>query len=109
MLDAADLGAFVREALRDPETYADEAVELAVDELTFRGMAVRCSVAANALVEATPGPIDKVWKAMSDDIADMFAWFEEDGFEARPDAVRSEYPVEFTTFEEFLARASWLG
>lgn len=107
LLAARDLGAVVAEVFHDPTAYAGGTVPLASDELTPAGMAVRFAEATGADVEAFRVPDEKLRETMGDAVADMFAWFDEEGFGVRPDTIREEHPVAFTSFERYLERAGW--
>ncbi|MCU4742238.1 NmrA/HSCARG family protein [Halobacteria archaeon AArc-m2/3/4] len=108
MLDIDNMGAFVANAFQDPDRYLDEAYELASDELTLRSMAVRFADALGTEVRAQNLSIDDVEEHQGEEYADMFAWFNDYGYESPIADLQADHHVVFSRLEEYLAR-EWSG
>lgn len=107
MVDVADIGAMVAAALRNPDEYVSETVELAGDELTLDAMAVRFAEVVDRDVSAVSVPNQKLRESLGDDYADMFAWFNRSGFDADLTAVRRDHDVASSTFDDYLRENGW--
>ncbi|WP_276255207.1 NmrA/HSCARG family protein [Halomontanus rarus] len=108
MLDIDNLGAFVTNVFADPDQYLGEAYELAGDELTLRAMAVRFADALGTEVRARHLSIDDVEEHQGEEYADMFAWFNDHGYESPIADLQADHHVVFSRLEEYLAR-EWSG
>lgn len=102
-----DIGVFAALAFDDPEGYADRALDLAGDELT---MAETAETLANAIGEnVTYRQVD--WdtyrEQAGDEMADMWRWFQDTGYEADIEELRTMHP-KLIRFQEFLRTAEWL-
>ncbi|WP_162224575.1 NmrA/HSCARG family protein [Halorussus amylolyticus] len=107
MLDVDTLGAFVAEALADPETYLGEAYELASDEHTLESAAETFSDALGREVEPVHVSVHDVREQMGEEYAVMFEWFNEEGYRADIDALRENHDVDFTTLRGYLETSEW--
>ena len=107
LIDVDDIGAFVAEAFADPERYGGESIELAGDEHTLEGMAIRFADVTDVDVVAEHVPVDDVRESLGDEYAEMFEWFNEHGYESELSALRAEHDVDFTRLEEYLGTAGW--
>lgn len=107
MVDVADLGTTVADALGNPEEYVGETVALAGDELTLDAMAIRFGEAVDEDVSAVSVPNEKLRETLGDDYADMFAWFNRTGFDVDLAASRARHDVSFSTLEGYLRANGW--
>lgn len=95
-----DIGAITAMIFDDPEKYAGKEIEIAGDELTLEEMADRFSKALGKEVLYNELPVDVV-RANSPEMADMFQWFIDKGYEADIKNIRTWYPG-LTSFEKWL-------
>lgn len=107
MVDTESLGAFVAEALTDPDRYVGETFELASDELTLEAMASRFADVTGRAIRAQHLTIEQLREAMGDEYAVMFEWFNEHGYEAPLSQLRADHDVGFTRLEIYLEREGW--
>lgn len=104
LLDVENLGAFVAEVFVEPERHAGAAYELASDELTLRAMAVRFADALGIRVDSRNLSMAEVEENQGPESAEMFAWFNDHGYDAPIDALQNDHHVVFSRLEEYLAR-----
>ncbi|WP_158056266.1 NmrA/HSCARG family protein [Halorussus halophilus] len=107
MIDADNIGGFVAEAFADPDRYLGEAYELASDELTVESAAQTFADVLDRPVEPIHVSIDDLREQMGEEMAVMFEWFNESGYEADIEALRANHDVAFSTLEEYLRRHDW--
>jgi uncharacterized protein YbjT (DUF2867 family) len=105
MLAPEDLGAFVRMAFENPRDFLGKAIELAGDELTMPEAALAFSRATGKQVRYEEMPIDTV-RSYSEDMALMFQWFNDRGYQADIGALRSMHPS-MMTLEWWLCKTGW--
>ena len=103
MVDVDSLGAFVTACFVDPDRHVGEAYELASDELTLRGMAVRFADILDRPVRAQHLSADDVRDIQGEEYAVMFEWFNEAGYESPLDELRADFDVAFFRLEEYVA------
>lgn len=107
MIDVTDIGAFAAATLADPDRYIGETVELAGDERTLEAAAEAFSAALANDVEAQHVPIDAAREQMGEDLALMFEWINEYGYEADIDDLERDYRIELTDFETYVSENDW--
>jgi uncharacterized protein YbjT (DUF2867 family) len=107
MLDVRDLGAFIREAFLDSKYYQHRAVELAGDELTLEGLAVRFSDVTDVDVSPTHLSIENVEKQMGEEYAVMFEWYNDRDLQISLSEIRAKHDVNFSRFVEYLVSTGW--
>ncbi|WP_255195486.1 NmrA/HSCARG family protein [Halorarius litoreus] len=105
LLDADDIGKTVAMALADPETFVGETITLAGDNLTLPEMVTAFSEALGT--EITPYSLDvtEYRTVAGDEMADMYAWFEREGYGDHVTDEAREYGIDCTTLAEFLAES----
>ena len=108
ILDVDTLGAFVADCFADPDRHVGETYELASDELTLRGMAIRFADVLETDVRAEHLSIDEVREAQGEEFAVMFEWFNEAGYESPLEELRASHDVDFYRLEEYVA-GEWIG
>lgn len=105
MLAAEDLGAFVTMAFEKPNDFVGKAIELAGDEMTMPHAAEVFSRVLGRPVRFVEMPIEQV-RSFSEDLALMFQWFNEKGFQADIRALRFLHP-QLMTLETWLRKTGW--
>ena len=106
MVAVDDIGAFAALAFARPERWLGSAVELAGDELTMPEAADIFARVAGRPVRYARVPSDEVRRAMGEEAATMFTWFNDAGYAADIPALRALYPP-LTTLERWLRRNGW--
>ena len=104
-----DVGVFAAMAFEDPERWLGREVDLAGDESTMVELAETFGRVIGREVEYVQVPWDEFREAYGEDLAVMYEWFEEVGYEANIAALREEYPNKLTTFERYLRNHGWEG
>lgn len=92
MIAVADIGRFAALAFGDPDTYVGRRLEIAGDELSPAEIARVLGAAVNRRVRYLPMPLIAARLAMGKDMADMFGWFNTDGYRANIPALREKHP-----------------
>ncbi|MEV8588173.1 NmrA/HSCARG family protein [Streptomyces sp. NPDC051180] len=97
LIATSDIGVFAAEAFLNPEEWIGRVVEIAGDDLTGPQMAAAFEAASGVPTRYQQLPIEPL-RANREDLANMFDWFERDGYHAdlpelrkiRPDLVSLE-------------------
>ncbi|MEO8666377.1 MAG: NmrA/HSCARG family protein [Ignavibacteria bacterium] len=97
-----DIGAIVAIVFDDPDKYIGKEIEIAGDELTLKQMAEAFSKSLGKEVGYNEVPVEAV-RENSSEMADMFQWFIDKGYEADINSIKKIYPG-LTTFEEWLKK-----
>lgn len=101
-----DIGAFVAMAFSDPETWIGRAVDIAGDELKLPEVAEKLSKALGHPVVYQQIPLQDFAKVAGDEMAKMYRWFDEVGYDIDIPALRAIYPA-LMTFDDYLATHKW--
>lgn len=101
MIAADDIGAFVAMAFEHPEHWQGRAVDLAGDEISMEEVAQALSRLEGHEVRYIQVPWDEFEKRAGQEMALMYRWFEDVGYEANIPALRRERP-NLMTFERWL-------
>jgi uncharacterized protein YbjT (DUF2867 family) len=105
----ADLGAAVASLLSRQAEFEGRRIELAGDQPTPRQMAQALSSAAGRAVAYRPLPLDVV-AARSADLAAMYRFLSDTGYQVDIAAVQAEFPdVNWTSFTEWVDEAAPTG
>lgn len=107
MIDVDDIGSFVAEAFANPDRYVGEAYELAGDEHTLESAAETFSDVMEREVEPVHVSIDDLRERAGEEMAVMFEWFNEEGYDCDIDALRDGHDVNFSTLEAYLRGHDW--
>ncbi|MFJ4769394.1 NmrA/HSCARG family protein [Streptomyces uncialis] len=99
-----DIAAFAADAFDDPGAWAGRQVEIAGDELTGPQMAEAFARVSGVPTRYEYLPIEKL-RAVRDDLATMFDWFDREGYRADLPELRRLRP-DLITLETWL-RAHW--
>lgn len=105
MLASEDLGVFVTMAFEKPNDFIGKAIELAGDEMTMPQAAKVFSRVMGRPVRFVEMAIEQV-RNFSEDLALMFQWFNEKGFQADIPALRALHP-QLMTLETWLRKTGW--
>jgi uncharacterized protein YbjT (DUF2867 family) len=97
LIATSDIGAFAADAFDDPATWLGRQVEIAGDELTGPQMAEAFELVSGIPTRFEQLPIEAL-RAVREDLATMFDWFDRDGYRAdlhelrriRPDLINLE-------------------
>lgn len=100
MISTEDIGAFAAIVFDNPEEYIGKEIEIAGDELTLKEIAEKFTKALGKEVGYNEVPVDVV-RSGSSEMADMFQWFIDKGYEADIDNLKNIYP-KMTTLEQWL-------
>ncbi|WP_101295113.1 NmrA/HSCARG family protein [Halegenticoccus soli] len=103
MVDVDNVGAIVAEAFGKPDEYVGEVFELASDELTLQAAAARFADVLGVEMAVEHVPIDGLRERRGEEMATMFEWFNERGYDVDLAALRRDHDVAFTRLEEYLA------
>lgn len=106
VVDATDIGRVVARALADPERYVGETVTLAGDDLTLTEMAAAVAEAVGHEVDPVHVPVEEYRATAGDELADMFAWFNDVGYGDDPTADARGFGFEPRSFRAWLAAES---
>lgn len=99
-----DIGAFAALAFAHPSGWKGRAVELAGDERTMDETAEVFGRVLEREVEYVQVPWEAFEEQAGEEMAVMYRWFEEHGYEADLDALREAYPP-LTSLEDYLRTA----
>jgi len=106
-ITVADIGAFVAGVIERNDTVFGRRFEIAGDELTGEEAATILSKVTGREVRYEGFPPD-VLRAQSEDLAQMFEWFDRTGYDADIKSLRRDFPeVTWHTFAEWARRQDW--
>jgi uncharacterized protein YbjT (DUF2867 family) len=103
-----DIGVFAAMAFEEPERWLGREVDLAGDESPMAELAETFGRVLGRKVEYVQVSWEEFREAYGEDLAVMYEWFEEVGYEADIGALREEYPG-LTTFVAYLRKHGWEG
>ncbi|GAC1632488.1 MAG: NmrA/HSCARG family protein [Chloroflexota bacterium] len=100
-----DIGAIVALVFERPQEFLGRSIELAGDELTIPQVAEAMSRATGKTIRFVPLPLEVV-RGFSEDLALMFQWFTDKGYQADIPSLRTLYPG-LTDFTTWLGKNGW--
>lgn len=103
-----DIGRFAAEAFDDPQTWIDQALDIASDEKTMQEFAATFSQVLQRPVSYKQIPFEKIQQSTTAEMATMYRWIMQTGFSVNLQALRSRYPW-LTTQEKYLRLNKWDG
>lgn len=106
MISVEDIGIFARLALELPEQWLGQAVELAGDEPTMTEVATIFSRVLGRQVSYVQVPWDTFHEMAGAEMAEMYRWFNDFGYEANIHALRKINP-HLLTLEQVLRSENW--
>ncbi|WP_282695368.1 NmrA/HSCARG family protein [Streptomyces sp. CC208A] len=101
LIATSDIGVFAADAFEDPEGWLGRTVEIAGDDLTGPQMAAAFEAVSGIPTRFQQLPIEPL-RAAREDLANMFDWFERDGYRADLPALRGRHP-DLVSLESWLA------
>ena len=106
-IPVGDIASFVLMALEDPSRFTGKRFDIASDELTGKRAGEVLSGVIGHPIDFVQTPIAGA-RAMSEDVALMYEWFDEVGYSADIPSLRREYPeVGWRTFEQWAEEQDW--
>jgi len=103
----ADIGAFAILVIENPSRFLGKRIDIASDDLTGEEAAEILSRVTGRKLTYFEVPIEQV-RAMSEDFAIMYEWFNRVGYQMDIAALRRDYPeVKWHTFETWAKRQDW--
>jgi uncharacterized protein YbjT (DUF2867 family) len=102
----SDIGGLAAMAFEHRDHWQGRAVELAGDDRTMTDMVAAFSRKIVHEVTYQQVPWDQYEQTAGPEWAIMFRWFEDHGYEANIEALRSEYP-QLTNLDQWLNRQDW--
>ncbi len=107
MISVHDIGEFVSAAFRSADPYLRQTIEIAGDELTIPDALGVISRVTNHPVRYEALPDDMLERAVGEDMAKMYRWFNEVGYSVDIPAIKKTWRVPLSTFREFASRTPW--
>jgi uncharacterized protein YbjT (DUF2867 family) len=106
MIAVKDIGKFVAAAFSEPDVFISKEIELAGDALTFPDVASIMSRVLGKPVEYVRLDINAYEEIAGKEYALMVNWFNKVGYNVDIDALRTNYDIELTTFEEWMQQTN---
>ncbi|HAM36049.1 MAG TPA: hypothetical protein DEB40_05285 [Elusimicrobia bacterium] len=107
MIALRDIGDYAAAAFSQPEKFLGAEIELAGDILTFPQAAEMLSKSMRQEVIFQQIPEDQAEKMVGRDMALMYKWFNDVGYNVDIRLLEQTYGIIATTFAEVLANAEW--
>ncbi len=105
MVALADIGEFASEAFLRPNDFIGKKIDLAGDALTLPEVAARIARTLNRPVRYEQIPDDKAEAAVGHDFAEMYRWFNREGYRVDIEALKRTYGIPLTSFDRYLSRS----
>lgn len=105
MICVNDVGEFCCEAFRRPEEFIGAEIDLAGDRRRVKDAVAELSCTMNRPIRYRRIPDDEAEDLLGDDVATMYGWLNEDGFDVDIEALRRRYGIPLTSFSRFLGRS----
>ena len=107
MISSADIGKFAAHVIDQGAHLFGRRIEIAGDALTGSDIAAGLSTAAGKPIEFEVQPIEEV-RAMGEDMAKMFEWFESTGYNVQVKDLHAEFNnVDWTSFDDWAGKQDW--
>ncbi len=103
-----DIGIFAVMAFANPKKWLNQAIEIAGDELTMSATAETFSQALDTKIDYVQVPWDKFEKQAGSEMATMYRWFEEKGYQTDIKALRDIHPG-LKDLTSFLRTQDWVS
>ena len=107
MVDVDDVGRATARVLADPSEFAGEGFDLAGDEHTLSEMARILSEVTGTDVRPASVSIEDAREEMGDAMAELFQWFNDEGYAVDIERTERRFGFEFTSFREYLEKNGW--
>jgi len=105
MICVEDIGEFAAEAFLDPERFLGEEIDLAGDERKIRDAVSELSCTLNRTIRYEWIPEEKAEEAFGHDLAEMYRWLDEVGYDVDIKGLREGYGIPLTTFSRYLGKS----
>jgi uncharacterized protein YbjT (DUF2867 family) len=107
MVALRDIGGFGAAAFMRPNDFLGQAIDLAGDELTMPGVATQLSKVTGRSIQFQGLPLEQAEATMGHDLATMFRWFNEVGYQINVVALTQTFGIPLTTFGEWVKTVDW--
>lgn len=107
MVALRDIGEFATAAFVRPQDFLGQAIDLAGDEQTMPQVAEHLSRVMGRAIRFQEFPLDKAEAAMGHDLATMFRWFNEVGYQIDVAGLKRTFGLPLTTFAEWVKTVDW--
>ena len=107
MVALRDIGEFGAAAFMRPNDFLGQAIDLAGDELTMPDVASHLSKVTGRSIQFQGRPLEQAEAAMGHDLATMFRWFNEVGYQINVAALKQIFGIPLTTFAEWIKTVDW--
>jgi uncharacterized protein YbjT (DUF2867 family) len=107
MVAVRDIGEFGAAAFMRPNDFLGQAIDLAGGELTMSEVAVHLSKVTGRSIRFQGLPLEQADAIMGHDLATMFRWFNEVGYQVNVAALKQTFKIPLTTFTEWVKTVDW--
>ena len=107
MVALRDIGEFGAAAFMRPNDFLGQAIDLAGDELTMQEVAAQLSKVTGRSIQFQALPLEQAEAALGHDLATMFRWFNEVGYQINVAALKQTFGIPLTTFAEWSKTVDW--
>jgi uncharacterized protein YbjT (DUF2867 family) len=108
LISTDDIGGLAAAAFDKPEKYADQAFDIASDELTNPEIAEIFGRVIGSSIRFSRLPMLMVRLFMGKELYQMFRWYNKVGYDVDIPALQRKFPeVKLTRFEEWLTQDGW--
>jgi uncharacterized protein YbjT (DUF2867 family) len=107
MVALRDIGEFGAAAFMRPHDFVGQAIDLAGDELTMPEVAAQLSKVTGRSIQFQALPLEQAEAALGHDLATMFRWFNEVGYQINVAALKQTFGIPLTTFAEWSKTVDW--
>jgi uncharacterized protein YbjT (DUF2867 family) len=107
MVALRDIGEFGAAAFMRPNDFLGQAIDLAGDELTMQEVAAQLSKVTGRSIQFQGLPLEQAEAALGHDLATMFRWFNEVGYQINVAALKQTFGIPLTTFAEWIKTVDW--
>ncbi|MDX1624018.1 MAG: NmrA/HSCARG family protein [Gemmatimonadota bacterium] len=107
MVALADHAGIAAAAFADPDRFLGETIETASDERTMPEVAAALSDELGREIDYRPVPLEAVEERMGEDMARMFEWFHEVGYDVDIEALEEKWGIPLTPLEVWAASTDW--
>jgi len=109
MVALRDIGEFGAAAFMRPNDFLGQAIDLAGDELTMPDVAAHLSKVTGRSIQFQGLPLEQAEAAMGHDLATMFRWFNEVGYQINVAALKQTFGIPLTTLKRGFKRSAGRG
>jgi uncharacterized protein YbjT (DUF2867 family) len=107
LVDATDIGRVAAMAFDDPERFVGATIELAGDERTLESIAGAFGAHLGSEVEPIHVDVEDYRTEAGDELADMFRWFNEVGYDSDVDSLHGQWGIDPADLETYLATSDY--